>query len=147
VHVPADLLRATHVRAIDRAALAPVVCAASASLAQVNEQMERRRTQCVLVVSPRRRLLGLVTHRDLAQALVGLPAPPAEVPISRVMSTRLLKVTADAPLAEAAQIMARHAIRRVPVVDRDDTLLGLIDIGSGTGGAGPSGVRRGATGR
>lgn len=131
MRVPNALLEAKNVRAIERAALEPAVCDASASLAQVRQQMDRHATHCVVVVAPGRRVLGLVTRRDLAQALVGLPAPPTQVPVSRIMKTHLLTVAGDAPLAEAAEIMSRHAIRRVPIVDRDRTLLGLVDIGSG----------------
>ena len=50
----------------------------------------------------------------------------ANTPAERVMATRVITVTEDTPGLEVAQIMNRRKINRIPVVDAQGKLLGLI---------------------
>lgn len=86
------------------------------------------------VVDDRGKLVGIVSESDL------LNASPSDVTslnvweinyllskitVSKVMSTRVLTVTEDTPLEEAARIMADHKIGGLPVM-RGDELVGII---------------------
>lgn len=75
-----------------------------------------------------RRLQGMVTDRDItiravAQGLSG------DTPISQVMTGDLEYVMADDDLDRAADKMADGQIRRLPVVDADKQLVGIISLG------------------
>jgi CBS domain-containing protein len=80
------------------------------------------------------RLVGLLSERDLmgaaASQIFGLKqksksALLKSVPIKDVMKKRLVTVTPDTPIKEAAHLMAEKKIGCVPVVD-DGTLVGLV---------------------
>jgi CBS domain-containing protein len=137
MRVPKGYLEAKGVKALDRAVLEPLVLAPTVSVASVVEAMDRKRVRCAAITGPHRRLVGIVTRRDLAQAMVELDESPHRVPVARVMQTRLHTVPTNGSVAEAARMMARYAIRRIPIIDARGTLLGLIDLDR-------SGLRHGA---
>jgi CBS domain-containing protein len=114
--------------AIDRAALKPPTLLAGASLAEGICLLGASRSGCVLVVDEARRLLGILTRRDLAEAVIDLEGSPRQVPVWRVMQRRVHTVPPNATVRDAAKLMADHEIRRVPIVDARRKLLGLISL-------------------
>lgn len=72
------------------------------------------------------RLTGIVTDRDIALRVVGQGLPNT-TPISQVMTSgNLVCVRPDESLDEVEHLMADHQVRRVPVVDQNDCILGVI---------------------
>lgn len=71
------------------------------------------------------RPIGVVTDRDVALAL-GTYDDLVDRPVSDIMTTNLISVAPDAPLAEAIELFAREAVRRLLVVDAGGQLLGVI---------------------
>ncbi|MBH5316225.1 CBS domain-containing protein [Paenibacillus sp. GSMTC-2017] len=83
----------------------------------------------VLVVdeNDRNKLIGAVTDRDLV--VRGYAAKrPGSCPVKDVMSEALVTVSPEQDAEEAADIMANHQIRRLPVVE-DGKLVGVITLG------------------
>lgn len=73
------------------------------------------------------KLIGVVTDRDLV--IRGFAKKrPGSCPVSDVMSKNLVTVSPDQDAEEAADIMAQHQIRRLPVVD-NGKLVGIISLG------------------
>jgi CBS domain-containing protein len=73
------------------------------------------------------RLVGMVTDRDIvvravAQDRVG-------VPLSAVMSEGMLYCQQDDSVASAVDAMRSHQVRRLPVVDKDKRLVGIVSLG------------------
>jgi CBS domain-containing protein len=71
------------------------------------------------------RPIGVVTDRDVALAL-GKYDDLVDRPVSDIMTTNLISVTPDAPLAEVIELFAREAVRRLLVVDAGGQLVGVI---------------------
>jgi CBS domain-containing protein len=69
---------------------------------------------------------GIVTDRDLATRVLADGSPPAERTARDVMSTDLCAVGPDAGFYEAAEVMSEHGVRRLPVCDDNDELVGII---------------------
>lgn len=78
-------------------------------------------------------LVGVVTDRDLVRRGLARGLPP-DARVDSVMTSPALTIEADAPLHDAVDAFARHAVRRLAVVDRgrfvgvislDDLLLDL----------------------
>ncbi len=81
-----------------------------------------------LPVCDGRRIQGMVTDRDIAVRGVAQGLENS-APISRIMTGNLEYVLASDDLDRAADKMADHQIRRLPVVDENKDLVGIISLG------------------
>src|SRR6185295_8068877 len=82
----------------------------------------------VLPVGENDRLVGVITDRDITiRGVAEGKAPTAKV--SEVMSKEVLYCFDDQDLDEVAQNMADMKVRRLPVVNRDKRLVGIISFG------------------
>ena len=70
-------------------------------------------------------LLGTVTDRDIALRIVAEGKDPQSTPVGEIASTDLVTVTPDEDLDAALQKMAKHQVRRLPVVE-DGRLIGVV---------------------
>jgi CBS domain-containing protein len=75
-----------------------------------------------------RRIQGMITDRDITVRAVAQGISP-DSPVSQVMTGNLEYVMADDDLSRAADKMADHQIRRLPVVDENQQLVGIIALG------------------
>lgn len=73
------------------------------------------------------KLLGLVTDRDLVVRGIA-DKHPGSAAIESVMTRNVYTATPDMKLDEAAEIMAEHQIRRLPVIE-GERLIGLVALG------------------
>ena len=87
-----------------------------------------RRSGAVLVVDDRRMLVGIFTDSDLARLLEQHQDQQLDRPIAEVMTVDPLRVTCDDSLERAVELLTCHKISELPVVDRDGSPVGLIDI-------------------
>ncbi|HZT45346.1 MAG TPA: CBS domain-containing protein [Gaiellaceae bacterium] len=62
-------------------------------------------------------LFGTVTDRDIAIRLVAEGKDPQSTPVREIASTEIVTIEPDRDLAEALQLMAKHQVRRLPVVE------------------------------
>jgi CBS domain-containing protein/uncharacterized membrane protein len=79
-----------------------------------------------LVVNGRSGPAGIITERDYVN-LVADYQDPASVTVGQRMTTNLITVPSNADITDAAQLMAQHHIRHLPVVDAGK-LVGMISI-------------------
>jgi len=71
-------------------------------------------------------LVGMVTDRDIVARAVALNSLPSSTSVSEVMSRGIYYCFEDDSLEEAARIMAEHQVRRLPVLNRAQELVGII---------------------
>ncbi|MFY1827431.1 CBS domain-containing protein [Myxococcus fulvus] len=83
----------------------------------------------VPIVDEQGRLEGLVTDRDLALRAFAGGTSPEQLRAADVMTEDVEAVTLDESLHGLIDIMARRQIRRLPVIERDDRLVGIISLG------------------
>lgn len=86
----------------------------------------RERNVGSVVVCERGRPVGVLTDRDLALAVLAEGADP-DGPAGEHASKPLVSGAVDMDLEEAADLMARHHIRRLPLLDGDE-LAGIVTI-------------------
>jgi CBS domain-containing protein len=67
---------------------------------------------------------GIVTERDLVRRVIAIKKP-LDTKVSEVMSYPLITIDQDAPLRDAARLMVKYKIRRLPVT-KDSMLVGII---------------------
>ena len=74
------------------------------------------------------RLVGMITDRDIAIRAVAEGKGP-DTPVREVMSTEVKYVYDDEDLEHVAQNMGDNQLRRLPVVNRDKRLVGIVSLG------------------
>jgi CBS domain-containing protein len=73
-----------------------------------------------------KRLVGIVTDRDLALRIVAEGVDAQSTTVEAVMTRTVITCLADDDLQKALDAMADHQLRRIPVVDNDNVLVGII---------------------
>jgi CBS domain-containing protein len=81
-----------------------------------------------LPVGENDRLVGMITDRDIAVRAVALNKGP-DTPIRQIMSKDVKYCFADDDLEEVCQNMADIKVRRLPVLDRNQRLVGIVSLG------------------
>jgi CBS domain-containing protein len=72
------------------------------------------------------RLVGTLTDRDITVRVVAEGKDPQSTTVREVASTDLVTVDPEQDLDEAVRLMAQHQVRRLPVVEEDGRLVGVV---------------------
>jgi CBS domain-containing protein len=75
------------------------------------------------------KLAGLVTDRDITVRAVAEGRDPSEVRVAEVMSSDIAYCFEDETIEQAAKLMESKQIRRLPILDRNKQLAGIISLG------------------
>jgi CBS domain-containing protein len=73
-------------------------------------------------------LIGVITDRDIAIRAVAEGRDPSTL-VREVMSEGVVWASEDDSIEDAARIMSDHQIRRLPIVDADQHLAGIVSLG------------------
>jgi len=73
-----------------------------------------------------RKLVGIVTDRDLALKIVAEGRDAKSTKVEAVMTRQVVTCHADDDVQKALDAMSEHQLRRIPVVDSDHRILGII---------------------
>jgi hypothetical protein len=73
-----------------------------------------------------KRLVGIVTDRDLALNVVAAGRDPNSTRLGEVMSRQLVTCRPDDSVEDVMRAMADHQVRRIPIVDENGTLVGIV---------------------
>jgi CBS domain-containing protein len=72
------------------------------------------------------RLAGMITDRDIVIRAVAKGKDPRGMPVREVATRDVVSVRPDENLSDALQLMATQQVRRLPVVDEDNRLVGVL---------------------
>ena len=75
------------------------------------------------------RLIGILTDRDIVVRCVAEGADPRTTSARDAMSSGIIYCFDDQPVEEAGEIMSECHVRRLPVVNRDKRLVGILSLG------------------
>ncbi|NLA99593.1 MAG: CBS domain-containing protein [Methanomicrobiales archaeon] len=70
---------------------------------------------------------GIVTEEDINCKIVAKDLKPSSVHVSEIMSTPLITIGAEKLVGDAAAMMVKHRVRRLPVVE-DQTVIGIVTV-------------------
>jgi CBS domain-containing protein len=82
----------------------------------------------VPVVDDQRRPIGFLTDRDVCMAAYTQGRLLSEIPVEMAMSRNVVSCTTEDGLDSAAQLMRQKRTRRLPVVNQDGALVGLLSL-------------------
>jgi len=105
-------------------------CRSGDSLSAAAQLMWDGDCGCIPVVIDDRskRVVGMITDRDICMAAHFRGCRPGEIAVGDVMSTGVRAVGPSEELADAEAIMRDAQVRRLPVVDANQELLGLVSL-------------------
>ncbi len=101
----------------------PETASPGSALADVQSQMELSSIRHLPVVDSGGHVLGILSQRDVLRAL---SRHDPTLPVEEIMTADTLFVNPDTRLCEASALLLDRKIGALPVVDRDNTLVGII---------------------
>jgi CBS domain-containing protein len=106
----------------------PDVIRADDSVAHAAERMRQRTVGCLIVVNTRHQPIGMVTDRDLVIRVVADAKDADLTPVIDVMSADPVVATAETTVGAALALMRDGPFRRLPIVDAQGVLVGLLTL-------------------
>lgn len=74
------------------------------------------------------RLVGMITDRDICMAAYFAARPLDEIPVADAMTTDFCACNPEDDISEARAIMRETAVRRLPVIDASERVIGLLSL-------------------
>ena len=102
---------------------------AQSSVREAAKIMKEENVGIIPVVDEDRKLVGVVTDRDLVVRLLAGDRSTDNIKLQELMSDDVEAVTPEEEIREVLELMGRRQVRRIPVVDQDDSLIGIISLG------------------
>ena len=106
----------------------PACCAPSCTVDEVAQMMKQHDIGPVPVVShdSHHMLVGIITDRDLALKVVATNQQPSKIAASQIMTKEPVCCKPDDDIEDVLDLMQTHQLRRIPVVDEENKLIGII---------------------
>jgi len=98
------------------------------SIAEAATKLTEKKIGALLVEDNDGKIVGILSERDIVGGMGPHGADLHDVPISELMTTNLIKCTAQDTVLQAMAMMTDRRIRHLPVFDGDD-LIGVISVG------------------
>jgi CBS domain-containing protein len=106
----------------------PASIGAATSLAEAGRQMERIGCGILPVVDELHAVIGVITDRDVCVAVARADVPASRLSVASAMSSPARTCRAEDDVESALATLALHRVRRLPVVDSANRLLGLFSL-------------------
>lgn len=106
----------------------PVCCLPTDTVSKAAQLMKDENVGSIPVVEDEEtmKLIGIVTDRDLALQVVAPEWDAETTQVDEVMTYDVITCRADDDLQKAVDAMAQHQLRRMPVIDGDYRIVGII---------------------
>ena len=106
----------------------PICCLPSDSVAKAAELMKSGNFGSIPVIENEQtqKLVGIVTDRDLALTIVAEGRDAKSTKVETVMTRQVVSCLADDDLQKVLDAMAKQKLRRIPIVDPENRLVGII---------------------
>jgi CBS domain-containing protein len=106
----------------------PVCCLPTDMVAKAAQLMKSENIGSIPVIENEQteKLVGIVTDRDLALRIIAEGRDAKSTNVETVMTRKVVTCRSDDDLQKALDAMAEHQLRRIPVVDNDNKVVGII---------------------
>lgn len=101
---------------------------ADESVWQIAERMHQRVVGTLVVIDKDRVPVGIITDRDLVERVLAKALDPNSTTVQEVMTPAPETVDEQTPIEQAIALMRRERCRRLPVVDDQGQLAGLLSL-------------------
>lgn len=107
----------------------PLTCSANASVTDACKMMSAKNFGSIIVVDEAKKVLGLVTERDIFRRIIAEDRDPKTTPVSDIMTTELRMAKETDDLTDWLRIMSNERFRRLPIVDDQGRLVSVMSQG------------------
>ena len=106
----------------------PVCCLQNDTVLKAAELMKSENVGSIPVIENEQtqKLIGIVTDRDLTLKIVAEGRDPKSTKVDEVMTHKVVTCRAEDDLQKALDAMAEHQLRRIPIVDANNRVVGII---------------------
>jgi len=104
----------------------PACCSPNTTLDQLAKMMVQNDCGEIPIVDVANRPIGVVTDRDIVCRAVAEGKNPVAYPAENIMTTSIITAPATATVDQVVTLMGERQIRRLPVVDDEGALIGII---------------------
>ena len=105
----------------------PTSIGIDATVAQAAKAMCQAEVGSVIILQ-NNKPIGIVTEEDIACKVVAKDLKPSTVHVNKIMSTPLITVSADKTVGDAATMMVKNKVRRLPVIDAKNKVIGMVTV-------------------
>jgi CBS domain-containing protein len=98
------------------------------SLADAAQLMWENDCGVLPIIKDGRKVIGMITDRDICMAVAMRDTNPSSVSVEEVMTGQVFSVNPEDELDEALEAMNEHKIRRLPVVNAEGELEGILSL-------------------
>jgi CBS domain-containing protein len=95
---------------------------------QAAERMHQRAVGTLVIVDDSQKPIGILTDRDLVERVLARGNDPNSTLVRDVMTAEPKTILEDASIGSALSLMRSGCFRRLPVVDTQDKLVGLLSL-------------------
>jgi CBS domain-containing protein len=88
-----------------------------ATAAVAARKMAAHHVGCLIVSDPEGQVVGILTERDIVDKVIAKSLDPGQTQVDGVMTKKVVTCGQHTPLAKAQQMMAKHGIRHLPIID------------------------------
>ena len=81
-----------------------------------------------LVAQEDGKISGILTDRDIALKVTGEKKDPQQTKVGEIMSRNPVRISVDKNIHELTSLMHAHHVRRVPIVDGGDKVVGIVTL-------------------
>lgn len=106
----------------------PVSCKEDETIQQVANQMSKSNVGFLPVIDKNQKVVGTITDRDVVLSLARTAKAPAQLKVQEVMRKDTHTVAPEDDATKALEIMRTRKVRRLPVVDSDRRLRGIVSL-------------------
>jgi CBS domain-containing protein len=104
----------------------PCTIDAESTVAYAAKMMQEEDVGLTPIVEGDNKLIGMLTDRDLATRVAAQGRDPDQVKVRDVASKQLVTIDPQQDLDEGLRMMAKHQVRRLPVIEEDGRLVGVV---------------------
>jgi CBS domain-containing protein len=90
--------------------------------------MKEGKVGSIIIIDQNTDPVGIITERDIVRRVISAGKDPTITKATDIMSKPLIIVEEDTHLYDVAKKMVKHKIRRLPVVNDNNTLVGIVTV-------------------
>jgi CBS domain-containing protein len=98
------------------------------SIFTISNLMKKGKVSSIIIIDQNSEPIGIITERDIVRRVISDDKDPKITKATDIMSRPLITVKEDTDLYDVSKKMVKHKIRRLPVVNDNNTLVGIVTV-------------------